>query len=96
MSGVQVFNGVVMAAGAALGLVLGVVCIIYLFYLGDAPQLRDEFPILVLLSGGFWAVAATAALAWFGQSRRAAWRWLAQPLPSVPLAGIVIYLWLVL
>lgn len=96
MSGLQVFNAVVIAAGSALGLVLGVVCVIYAFYLGEVPRLRNEFWPMVLLSIGFWSVAATAALAYWGQRRQARWRWLAQPMPVVPLAAIVAYLWLVL
>lgn len=92
MRGLQIFNAVVLAAGASLGLVLAVVGVIYSFYLTEVPRLWDEFWALLLLSLAFWAIAGTAALAYAGQKRQAAWRWLAQASPALPLALLVAYL----
>lgn len=94
MNRLQIFNAVVLAAGAAMGLVMSVVCLIYLFYLPSVPRLRAEFDGLLVLSGGFWAIAATSAVVFVAHRRQARWRWLAQPLPLLPMAGIGLYLWM--
>lgn len=88
MKRVQVLNAVLLAAGAAMALVLSVVCLIYGFYVSSVPRLRVELEALLVLSAAFWAMAGGGALAFLGHRNRSAWRWLAQPLPLLPLAGI--------
>lgn len=92
MNGLQIFNAVVIAAGASLGLVLGVVCVIYLFYIGDTPRLQGQFEALLWLTLGCTMVSAAAALAFHAQRGQRRWRWWVQPLPAVPLAAMAMYL----
>lgn len=94
MNRLQILNAVLVAAGAAMGLVMSVVCLIYLFYMPSVPRLRNEFAVLLLLSVGFWSVAAASAVVFVAHRRHWRWRWLAQPLPLLPMAAIGTYLWL--
>ena len=92
MKHLQIFNAVLLATGAALGLVLAVVCLIYSFYLDGEPRLQADMPALLSLTGGFTGLAVTAALAFRGHQQQWTWRWLAQASPLIPVLGITIYL----
>lgn len=92
MKHLQILNAVLLAAGAALGLVLAVVCLIYSIYLGSEPRLRADMPILLTLTAGFLALALASGLAYWGQHRKWNARWLAQAGPLIPVVGIMLYL----
>lgn len=92
MKHLQILNAVLIAAGAAMALVLGVVCLIYSVYLDAVPRLRAEMPLLLTFTGTFFALMLASGLAFFAQRRRWRLRWLLQGLPVVPLAGIVFVL----
>ena len=94
MSRLQIFNAVLLAAGASLALVLSVVCVIYLFYITGVPRLRAELGTLIGLSAVFWTLAGASGLAFIAQRQQYRWRWLVQPLPLLPLAGVALYVWL--
>jgi Ca2+/Na+ antiporter len=92
MKHLQILNAVLLAVGAAIGLVLGVVCLIYTVYLDSAPRLRAEMPLLLAFTAAFATLMLAAALAFFGHRRRWHARWLLQCLPVLPLAAIILIL----
>lgn len=92
MKHLQILNAVLAAAGAAMGLVLAVVCLIYSVYLDSEPRLRAEMPLLLTFTGAFVALLLAGGLAYLGQRQQWNLRWLLQVLPLAPLAGIVLVL----
>lgn len=90
MKSLQVFNLVLVAAGAAMGLVMGVVCVLYAANLDLEPSLRRELPLLLELTAWFMALSAAAALAWLAQ-RSGGLRWPTQALPLIPVMGLVLF-----
>lgn len=68
-------NCAVMGLGAVLALVLGVVCLLYVIYMGREPQLANEMRLLMLTTGIFAWIFAGGLVAVIGQRRRAAWHW---------------------
>lgn len=91
MKGLQILNAVVIAAGAAMGTVMGAVCVMYVANLDLEPSLRRELPLLLELTAWFVSLAAAAALAWFAQRGRWSLRWPVQALPLIPVAGLVLF-----
>lgn len=91
MKSLQVFNLVVVAAGAALGLVMGVVCVLYAANLDLEPSLRRELPRLLELTAWFSALSTAAALAWLAHRRGWTLRWAMQGLPLIPVGGLVLF-----
>lgn len=92
MKQLQILNAVLAATGAAFGVVLAVVCVIYAVYLDTAPRLQAEMPLLLTATGSFLALMAAGGLAFLGHRRAWNLRWLVQLLPALPLAGIVAFL----
>lgn len=92
MKHLQVLNAVLMAAGAAMALVLAVVCLIYSVYLNSEPHLRAEMPLLLTFTAVFAALMLAGGLAFFGQRGQWRLRWLLQGLPVLALAGIALVL----
>ena len=58
-----ILNCALLALASVLALVLGVVCLIYVVYMGDMPGLRSEFPFLVISALLFMGVASAMAVA---------------------------------
>lgn len=92
MKHLQVLNAVLAAAGAAMALVLAVVCLIYSLYLDRQPQLRAEMPLLLTFTAVFAGLMLAAGLAFIAQRRQWSRRWLLQSLPLLALAGIIFVL----
>jgi hypothetical protein len=92
VKGLQITNAVVLAFGAAMGIVLGVVCVLVGVHADSEPQLRAQLPRLFLLTGLFLALAATGGVALLGQRRGWPGRWLLQALPLAPVAGLGAFL----
>jgi hypothetical protein len=88
----QILNLAVLALGAALALVMAVVCLLYGVHLDTEPRLRQEFTGLLTLTAGFAGFGAAGALAFFGHRGRWMLRWPLQALPLAPLAGILLFL----
>lgn len=92
MKYLQIANAAVLALGAAMGLILAVVCVLYGANLGTHPELRAELPALLRVTGLFLALGTAAGVAFLGQRRRWPGRWLLQALPGAPLAGLALFL----
>ena len=92
MKYLQICNAAVLAFGAAMGLILAVVCLLYGAHVGDEPRLRADLPQLYLVTGLFLGLGVAGALAFFGQRRGWAARWLLQALPLAPVAGLGLFL----
>jgi hypothetical protein len=88
----QILNASVLAFGAAMGLIMGVVCLLYAVNLELAPQLRAQMPSLLTVTTLFLGLAAASALAFMGQRRTWPGRWLLQALPLAPVAGLGLFL----
>lgn len=91
MKSLQIMNAVLAATGAAIGLVLAVVCAIYWAHLDAAPKIRAELPLLVAATGVFLALMAGGLLAFVGHRRQWPLRWGLQALPPLSLAGIAMF-----
>lgn len=91
MRGLQIFNVVVLATGASMGLVLAVVCVLYAANLELDAALAREMPALLEVTAWFLALAAAAALAFLGHKRNLSVRWPLQALPLIPASGLVLF-----
>lgn len=58
-----ILNCALLALSSVMALVLGVVCLIYAIYLDEMPELRGEFPFLIISSLLFMGVACALAVA---------------------------------
>lgn len=63
MRQVFILNCALLALSSVMALVLGVVCLIYAVYMGERPELRDEFPYLVVSALLFMGLASLLAAA---------------------------------
>ena len=82
----NLLNAVLLALAATFFLTLGVVWIIYSFYLDATPRMRTEWVQLGRVTLIFAGLMACAGAAFLGQRRAARWRWLAQAVLVVSLA----------
>lgn len=85
-------NAAVLAFGAAMGVILAVVCLLYGAHVGAEPQLRDDLPQLYRVTGLFLGLGGAGALAFFGHRRQWPGRWFLQALPLAPVAGLGLFL----
>jgi hypothetical protein len=92
MKYLQIANGAVLALGLVMGLVLGVVCVLYLANLGSHPELRAELPALLQVTGLFLGLGLAGGAAFLGQRRGWPGRWLLQAVPLAPVAGLALFL----
>lgn len=88
----QILNAVLLAFGAAMGLILAVVCVLYGAHVGTEPQLRSDLPGLFVLTGLFLGLGVAGGVAFLGHRRGWLARWLVQTLPLAPVAGLGIFL----
>lgn len=87
----QILNAALLALGAAMALVLAVVCLLYGVHLEEAPQLRGDLPRLFLLTGLFVLLAGASAAVFLAHRRDWPGRWLLQVTPFVALAAVVLF-----
>ena len=92
MKYLQILNAVLLAFGAAMGIILAVVCILYGAHVGSEPQLRSDMPGLFVLTGLFLGLGLAGGAAFLGHRRHWFARWLVQALPLAPVAGLGIFL----
>jgi hypothetical protein len=87
----QILNVTWLVLGGAMSIVLAVVCLLYWVYLDSHPELRRDLPVLLTVTGGFAGLAASGALAFFGNRRAWMLRWPLQILPVLPLAMLLLF-----
>lgn len=81
-------NAGLLLFGLSMMVTLGVVCILYAFYLDSEPRLREDWPALVSATLMFAGLSLAAAIAFRGLLRDASWKWAGQAL----LLGTVAFL----
>jgi hypothetical protein len=85
MKYLQILNAATVIVGAAMAIILAVVCLLYTLHVGFDPR-------LYLLTALFRAIGAAGAGAFLAQRRHWPARWLLQGLPVVPVLGLVMFL----
>jgi hypothetical protein len=83
--------GFVLGSAAAISFALGGVAVVFLALRSEYPQFNSELPELLGSLGVFGAVTAAAGASFYGQLRRAAWRWWAH---ALLLSGLLLAGWL--
>ena len=83
--------GFVFGSAAAISFALGGVAVVFTVLRSEYPRLDTELPALLGSLAMFGAVTAVAGAAFYGQIRRAAWRWVAH---AVLLLGLAFAAWL--
>lgn len=73
-----IVNGALFALFAALALVMGVVCILYLPYLETTPRLQSEWPSVLTTTAVFTLLTVSTGFGFYGLLRARSWRWIAQ------------------
>ena len=82
--------GFVFGSAAAISFALAGVAIVFAVLRSDYPRLDGEMPALLGSLGIFGALTAVAGAAFYGQLRRAIWRW---PAHAVLLLGLAFAAW---
>ena len=83
--------GFVLGSAAAISFALAGVAIVFTVLRSEYPRLDSELPVLFGSLGVFGALTAAAGAAFYGQLRRAVWRWLAH---VALLLGLAFAAWL--
>lgn len=88
MKYLQILNAVFAALGATFMVTLGVVAIMYAFYLDAYPRLRGDFEVVLQLTAIFAIAFAVSGLTTLAVHRR--WRgWWIWQLANFPVLGVV-------
>ncbi|WP_028007706.1 hypothetical protein [Solimonas flava] len=87
MKALNIFNAVMLALAATFAVTLGVVWILYAFNMDNEPRLHSEWRLVTHMTLSFLALTLVAAFAFWGQHRQRAWRWPAQGVQLLALAG---------
>lgn len=80
-----VLNGALLVLFGTMAMVIGVVCILYLFNLDAGPRLRAELPTLFAALGWFTICTLVTGFAFVGFLRGKPWRWLSEAVMVVAL-----------
>jgi FtsH-binding integral membrane protein len=88
----QITNLVLLALGLVLTLVLSVVCLLYSVHLDADPVVRRQLPLVLQFTALLGVFSLASFLAYFGHRRDKAWRWIAQLLPVLAAAGLIVSL----
>lgn len=90
--GLQIVNASILALNVTFALTLGVVTLIYSFYLDAAPRIREEWSMVGLMTAIFTVLSLTSYAGFFGLWRQKSWRWPAQGLmwASLLLGGALL------
>ncbi|MEO8467397.1 MAG: hypothetical protein ABI640_18895 [Gammaproteobacteria bacterium] len=78
--------GFVLGSAAAISFALAGVAVVFTVLRSEYPRLDNELPSLLVNLAIFAALTAFAGAAFYGQIRRAAWRWPAHAALFVGLA----------
>ena len=71
MKYLQILNATLMAVGATLSVVLGVVCLLFWIYWDRSASLRAQTPYLVDMMGTFFLLGGAASLSFTARSMSA-------------------------
>jgi hypothetical protein len=82
--------GFVLGSAAAISFALAGVAVVFTVLRSEYPQLDSELPALFGSLAIFAALTAVAGGAFYGQIRRAAWRW---PVHAALLLGLACAAW---
>jgi hypothetical protein len=82
--------GFVLGSAAAISFALAGVAVVFTVLRSEYPQLDGELPALLGSLGIFMALTALAGGAFYGQIRRAAWRW---PVHAALFLGLAFAAW---
>ena len=90
MKALNLFNAVMLALLATFAVTLGVVCLLYVFYVDAVPRLQAEWALVVRVTAVFAAMTVFAAAAFWAQWRQRSWRW---PAEGGLLLALVVGVW---
>jgi hypothetical protein len=93
MTGLHWLNAVVLAIAVTMAVMMGVVTLLYGLYLDEAPRLRDQWPLLTQSAALFTLLALVAGAAFYGARNERPWRWHAQGVLALLVAGSIYLLW---
>lgn len=86
MKALNILNAVLLALAATFFVTMGVVWIIYSFYIDATPRLRAEWAEVGRVTLVFAVLMACAGTAFLGHRRGARWRWPAQGVLVIAVA----------
>ena len=92
MKYLQITNLALLALGLVLTIVLAVESLIYTIYLGADPIVGRQLPKVLQMTAVLGAFSAAALLAYVGHRGQRSWRWVAQTLPVIAGAGVILSL----
>lgn len=93
MTGLQWTNAVVLACAGTMAMMLGVVCLLYGVHMDEAPQLRENWPMLTRSAALFAGLTAMAGIALYGLLRSRPWRWYAEAALAIVTVTTFWLLW---
>ncbi len=85
--------GFVLGSAAAISFALAGVAVVFTVLRSEYPRLDNELPALIGSLAMFSALTAAAGGSFYGQIRRAAWRWLAHAALLLGLAFAAWFYW---
>ena len=88
-----VLLGFVLGSAGAITFSLTGVAIIFLLLQSEHPRFAGEIRPLLLHLAIFIFVTAAAALSFYAEIRRWAWRWASKALLATTLLGVVAFYW---
>ncbi len=86
-------TGIVLGSAASIALVLAMVVVIFAVTAAQQPSVSREYPDLLLTAGLFAVLAAAAGAAFVGLQRERPWRWIAQAVMWLTVAGVAWHYW---
>ena len=93
MRPLTVLTGIVLGSSAATTFGLGATLVVFLVLSGEAPQFREELPLLAVYLVIFVALTTLAAVSFIGQARERPWRRWAQLAMWGAVAGLAALYW---
>jgi len=93
MRPLTVLNAIVFGSSAAITFGLTAVIVIYLFLMGQHPELNSEFSPLLRSSGEFALLSAVSGASLLAMLKDLRWRWIAQSAMWFTAVGIGLLYW---
>jgi hypothetical protein len=85
--------GFVLGSAAAISFALGGVAVVFIVLRSEYPRLDTELPALLGSLAVFGTLTAVAGASFYGQIRRAVWRWLVHAALLLGLAFAAWFYW---